>query len=52
MYHYVVAMLLNRHRLLLGLLDALGGRVGNMDFQKLLFLYCRQASPSPYEFVP
>jgi hypothetical protein len=52
MYHCVVAMLLNRHRLLLGLLDALGGRVGNMDFQKLLFLYCRQASPSPYEFVP
>ena len=45
-------MLLNRRRHLLSLLDALGGRVGNLDFQKLLFLYCQEEVPPPYEFVP
>ena len=45
-------MLLNRQRHLLALLDALGGRVGGMDFQKLLFLYCHEEDPAPYEFVP
>ncbi len=45
-------MLLNRHRHLLLLLDALGGRLGNLDFQKLLFLYCQEEAPAPYEFVP
>lgn len=42
-----------RHRLLLMLLDSLGGRVGNRDFQKLLFLRCQEKGASaPYEFVP
>ena len=28
-------------------------QVGNLDFQKLLFLYCQEPdSGSPYEFVP
>lgn len=49
-----------RKRRLLGFLHALGDRVGNTDFQKLLFLYCKELSStrhgatteSPYEFVP
>ena len=48
-----------RRRRLLGLLDAFGGRVGSLDLQKLLFLYCQELSPkhdcnveSWYEFVP
>ena len=49
-----------RQRRLLALLDALGGAVGNLDFQKLLFLYCQEfpladqtgAATSLYEFVP
>jgi hypothetical protein len=42
-----------RQRQLLGLLDALGGRAGNLDFQKLLFLYCQEPAVHPgYEFVP
>lgn len=45
-------MLLNRQRHLLSLLEALGGRVSGMDFQKLLFLYCHGEDPAPYEFVP
>lgn len=46
-------MLFDRQKRLLALLDALGGRAGNLDFQKLLFLYCQEASASPvYEFVP
>jgi hypothetical protein len=46
-------MLFQRQRRLLALLDALGGSVGNLDFQKLLFLYCQEPdSGSPYEFVP
>ncbi len=52
--------LYNRQRLLLGLLDAIGGDVRNTDFQKLLFLYCKelsshQANETPqglYDFVP
>jgi uncharacterized protein (DUF488 family) len=45
--------LLERQRLLLRLLDALGGRAGNLDFQKLLFLYCQEpAAAAAYEFVP
>lgn len=43
----------NRQKLLLALLQAIGGRAGNLDFQKLLFLYCAQAGEEPhYEFVP
>ncbi len=46
-------MLFDRQRRLLTLLDALGGPVGNLDFQKLLFLYCQEPdSGSPYEFIP
>ena len=46
-------MLFERHKRLLALLDALGGDVGNLDFQKLLFLYCRGIEEKPtYEFVP
>lgn len=45
--------LFERQRQLLSLLDALGGAAGNLDFQKLLFLYCQEpSSGSPYEFVP
>ena len=52
--------LYSRQRLLLGLLDAIGGDVSNTDFQKLLFLHCKeltshQATETPqglYDFVP
>lgn len=45
--------LFHRQRELLVLLDALGGNVANLDFQKLLFLYCGEAwQPAPYEFIP
>jgi len=43
----------DRQRLLLGILDAFGGLLGNQDFQKVLFLYCQEPdSGRPYEFVP
>lgn len=47
-------MLFSRQRRLLELLDALGGTSGMLDFQKLLFLYCQEASTgeAPYDFVP
>lgn len=46
-------MLLNRQKQLLALLDAHQGELGNLDFQKLLFLYCQQVEPKPsYDFVP
>jgi hypothetical protein len=46
-------VLFERHKRLLALLDALGGEVGHLDFQKLLFLYCREIDEKPpYEFVP
>jgi hypothetical protein len=42
-----------RHIRLLALLDALGGTVANLDFQKLLFLYCQETDALPdYEFIP
>jgi len=45
--------LFDRQRRLLGLLQALGGDVGKLDFQKLLFLYCREPEGANcYEFVP
>lgn len=48
-----VPMLFDRQRQLLALLHALGGRVGNLDFQKLLFLFCQETgTEAPYEFVP
>jgi len=46
-------MLFDRQKHLLALLSALGGRVDNLDFQKLLFLYCQEMESAPvYEFVP
>ncbi len=49
-----------RQRKLLALLGALGCSVSNLDFQKLLFLYCQELASAdqtdkgtcPYEFVP
>ena len=34
-----------RQRQLLALLDVLGGNADNRDFQKLLFLYCKELFP-------
>jgi hypothetical protein len=46
-------MLFERQKCLLALVDSLGGDVGALDFQKLLFLYCRDVEVAPsYEFVP
>ena len=46
-------MLSDRQKRLLALLDALGGNLGNLDFQKLLFLYCQEAEgEAAYDFVP
>ena len=46
-------MIFERQKRLLALVDALGGDVGSLDFQKLLFLYCREVEEKPaYEFVP
>ena len=46
-------MLYDRQKRLLALVDALGGDIGGLDFQKLLFLYCQEAGGAPaYEFVP
>jgi len=46
-------MLFERQKLILALVDALGGDIGGLDFQKLLLLYCLEgAEPPPYEFVP
>jgi hypothetical protein len=45
--------LFGRQRQLLALLDALGGRAGNLDFQKLLLLYFEEPGVEPaFEFVP
>ena len=45
-----------RQRLLIGLVDSLDGSIPNLDFQKLLFLYCQYCQESDnnslYEFVP
>jgi uncharacterized protein (DUF488 family) len=49
----VSPILFERQRHLLVLLNALGGRATNIDFQKLLFLYCQEpAAAGAYEFVP
>jgi hypothetical protein len=46
-------ILFDRQKRLVGLLHALGGRVGMLDFQKLLLLYCAEQSDAPsYQFVP
>ena len=46
-------MLFKRQKTLLALLDALEGKVGHLDFQKLLLLYCLEWEQEPsYDFVP
>lgn len=46
-------MIFERQKRLLALLDAHGGQVGKLDFQKLLFLYCLSTEETPsYDFVP
>jgi hypothetical protein len=47
-------VLFSRQRQLLQLLEALGGTLGLVDFQKLLFLACQEvfATDPPYDFVP
>lgn len=45
-------MVFNRQRQLLEMLDALGGDIGGLDFQKLLFLFCEEQDDPPYAFVP
>lgn len=46
-------MIFDRQKRLLALVDALGGEVNNLDFQKLLFLFCNDVEDVPsYEFVP
>ena len=46
-------MLFDRQKCLLALVKTLGDNVSNMDFQKLLFLYCTEFEDKPsYEFVP
>ncbi|PKN22752.1 MAG: hypothetical protein CVU65_14820 [Deltaproteobacteria bacterium HGW-Deltaproteobacteria-22] len=46
-------MFYSRQKTMLALLDALGGDVAALDFQKLLFLYSQEVETEPsYEFVP
>jgi len=45
-------MLFDRQKNLLALLYSLGGEASNLDFQKLLFLYCQEQRTPSYEFVP
>lgn len=46
-------MLRAREKLLLALVDALGGAAGNIDYQKLLFVFCQETGAgAPYDFVP
>jgi hypothetical protein len=43
----------DRQQRLLVLLNSLGGQIGKLDFQKLLFLYCQEPwNSKDYEFVP
>lgn len=46
-------MLFNRHKILLALLESLGGSVGATDFQKHLFLFTRLfETEKSFEFLP
>ena len=45
-------MLFDRQKTMIALLSSLGGEAGNLDFQKLLFLYCQEQQTPSYEFVP
>jgi uncharacterized protein (DUF488 family) len=43
----------SRQRLLISLVEALGGKISQTDFQKLLFLYSNEVEAEPsFEFVP
>jgi hypothetical protein len=43
----------SRQRLLFSLVEALGGKISQTDFQKLLFLYSNEVEAEPtFEFVP
>lgn len=45
--------LFNRQKVLVALVNSLGGKVRNLDFQKLLFLFCQEVEADPsYEFIP
>ncbi len=44
--------MLYRRRILLGLLESLGGSVGLRDYQKHLFLFTQLQSSAAFEFVP
>lgn len=47
------AELTSRQRVLVSLIEALGGRISATDFQKLLFLYVNEVEAEPsFEFVP
>ena len=46
-------MIYERQKLLLAMVAKNGGRLGKLDFQKLLFLYTQVCEEEPsYEFVP
>lgn len=45
-------MVFHRQRQLLELVDAFGGDIGGLDFQKLLFLFCVEQDDPLYGFVP
>lgn len=51
--HRTAIPLFDRQKRLLGLLHALGGAASNLDFQKLLLMYCEEhKDEAPYEFIP
>jgi hypothetical protein len=41
-----------RRKILLGLLEACGGRLNNVDMEKLLFAYCTEIGVNHYDFFP
>ncbi|MBA2664190.1 MAG: DUF488 domain-containing protein [Bradymonadaceae bacterium] len=45
-------MLFERQKLLLALVEALGGCASNTDIQKLMFLWTRKVSEPAFDFVP
>ena len=52
-YQPKTSRLFQRQKLLIGLLESLDSSIANLDFQKLLFLYCQESdNNSLYEFVP
>lgn len=44
--------MLKRHAVVLSLLKAFGRKLSRKQLQKLVFLFCEEFSPGPYEFVP